>query len=75
MVFIPLASLVVYFMLFIKISLYRMSYGDSIQKAVIYSFFNILRKFPTGFGFFKYFLQSKKQKKKPDPHIAKHKDS
>lgn len=52
-----------------------MSYGDSIQKAVIYSFFNILRKFPTGFGFFKYFLQSKKQKKKPDPHIAKHKDS
>lgn len=69
MLIVPCVCLCTYLMLFFKLFMYRIQKGNSIQEAGVYAFFNILRKFAAGYGFALYFLQGKKKKKRPDPHI------
>jgi len=64
----PLFILILYNLLFLKITIGRIRIGESLKSAILYSFFRILRKFATGYGFLKYFVQYEHHSKRPDPH-------
>ena len=64
----PLLCLVAYGLLFSKIIYSRLKIGDGVRDAVVYSFFKVLRKFASGYGFIYYFINNGRHSKRPDPH-------
>ncbi|KJS28610.1 MAG: hypothetical protein VR64_23815 [Desulfatitalea sp. BRH_c12] len=67
---VPLACLTAYGLLFAKIAMGRLRIGNTPRDAMLYAFFIILRKFGAASGFIRYFLQKRRDLKRPDPHAA-----